>query len=138
MPQRWMPLWDSGWRPGSGCKLSARSGPGARRAVAVDGKAVRGTRHASSDGQAVHLLAALDQFTSRTGRPSLPADLVGRVLVSQALYDLSDGQAAEALRSGIRWKVACGRSLTQMSFDPSTLVYWRRRIAGSSRPGRVV
>ncbi len=32
-----------------------------RRAVAVDGKAVRGTRHASSDGQAVHLLAALDQ-----------------------------------------------------------------------------
>ena len=34
-------------------------------------------------------------------------------------------------------KVACGRSLTQMSFDPSTLVYWRRRIAKSSRPGRV-
>jgi len=32
-----------------------------RRAVAVDGKAVRGTRHASSDGQPVHLLAALDQ-----------------------------------------------------------------------------
>jgi hypothetical protein len=29
--------------------------------VAVDGKAVRGTRHASSDGQAVHLLAAADQ-----------------------------------------------------------------------------
>jgi predicted transposase YbfD/YdcC len=32
-----------------------------RRAVAVDGKAVRGTRHASGDGQPVHLLAALDQ-----------------------------------------------------------------------------
>jgi predicted transposase YbfD/YdcC len=32
-----------------------------RRAVAVDGKAVRGTRHASADGQPVHLLAALDQ-----------------------------------------------------------------------------
>jgi hypothetical protein len=27
----------------------------------VDGKAVRGTRHASSDGQGVHLLAAADQ-----------------------------------------------------------------------------
>ena len=41
---------------------AAGHGPGrARRAVAVDGKAVRGTRHASSDGQAVHLLAALDQ-----------------------------------------------------------------------------
>lgn len=32
-----------------------------RRALAVDGKAVRGTRHAGSDGQAVHLLAVLDQ-----------------------------------------------------------------------------
>ncbi len=27
----------------------------------VDGKAVRGTRHASADGQPVYLLAALDQ-----------------------------------------------------------------------------
>ena len=31
------------------------------RALAVDGKTVRGTRHASSDGQAVHLLAVADQ-----------------------------------------------------------------------------
>ncbi len=33
--------------------------------------------------------------------------------------------------------MACGRSLTQVSFDPSTLVYWRRRIAASERPDRV-
>ena len=33
--------------------------------------------------------------------------------------------------------MACGRSLTQMSFDPSTLVYWRKRIAASGRPDRV-
>src|SRR6266568_6386869 len=78
-----------------------------------------------------------DLFSSRTGRPSLPADLVGSVLVLQALYDLSDGQAAEAVKFDIRWKVACGRSLTQMSFDPSTLVYWRKRIAASKRPDRV-
>jgi len=78
-----------------------------------------------------------DLFTSRTGRPSLSADLVGSVLVLQALHDLSDGQAADALKFDIRWKVACGRSLTQMSFDPSTLVYWRKRIAKSSRPDRV-
>jgi predicted transposase YbfD/YdcC len=31
-----------------------------RPALAVDGKAVRGTRHASADGQAVHLMAVLD------------------------------------------------------------------------------
>ena len=41
-------------------------GPGRRErpAVAVDGKAVRGTRHASGDGQAVHLLAAADPQAS--------------------------------------------------------------------------
>src|SRR5277367_6143653 len=78
-----------------------------------------------------------DLFPARTGRPSLPADLVGSVLVLKELSDLSDPQAAEALKFDIRWKVACGRSLTQMSFDPSTLVYWRKRIAASDRPGRV-
>src|SRR3989440_2171764 len=78
-----------------------------------------------------------DLFASRTGRPSLPADLVGSVLVLKELYDLSDPQTADALKFDIRWKVACGRSLTQVSFDPSTLVYWRRRIAASGRPDRV-
>jgi len=78
-----------------------------------------------------------DLFPSQTGRPSLPADLVGSVLVLKELYDLSDPQTADALKFDIRWKVACGRSLTQVSFDPSTLVYWRRRIAASGRPDRV-
>ncbi len=78
-----------------------------------------------------------DLFPSKTGRPSLPADLVGSVLVLKELYGLSDPQTAEALKFDIRWKVACGRSLTQMSFDPSTLVYWRKRIAASDRPHRV-
>ena len=31
-----------------------------------------------------------DLFPSATGRPSLPADLVGSVLVLKELYDLSD------------------------------------------------
>ena len=78
-----------------------------------------------------------DLFSSSTGRPSLPADLVGSVLVLKELFDLSDPQTADALRYDIRWKVACGRSLTQVSFDPSTLVYWRKRIAASDRPDRV-
>jgi transposase len=78
-----------------------------------------------------------DLFPSSTGRPSLPADLVGSVLVLKELYDLSDRQTAEALRYDIRWKVACGLSLTTTSFDPSTLVYWRRRIAASDNPHRV-
>jgi hypothetical protein len=78
-----------------------------------------------------------DLFSSSTGRPSLPADLIGSVLVLKELFDLSDPQTAEALRYDIRWKVACGRSLTQTSFDPSTLVYWRKRMAASNRPDRV-
>ena len=59
------------------------------------------------------------------------------MLVLKELYDLSDAQTADALAFDIRWKVACGRPLTQVSFDPSTLVYWRRRIAASDRPDRV-
>ena len=45
------------------CTRPGRGEVGARRraALAVDGKAVRGTRHASADGQAVHLMAVLDQ-----------------------------------------------------------------------------
>jgi len=78
-----------------------------------------------------------DLFPSRTGRPSLPADLVGSVLVLKELYDLSDTQTADALKFDLRWKVACGRSLMQVSFDPSALVYWRKRIAKSERPDRV-
>ena len=77
-----------------------------------------------------------DLFSWPAGWPSLPGDLVGSVLVFKELHDLSDAQTAEALRFDIRWKVVCGRSLTQMSFDPSTLVYWRR-IARSKRPDRV-
>jgi hypothetical protein len=75
---------------------------------------------------------AADLFPSRTGRPSLSADLAGSVLVLKELHDLSDAQTADALKFDIRWKVACGRSLTQMSLDPSTLVYWRKRIAASA------
>ena len=59
------------------------------------------------------------------------------MLVLKELYDLSDPQTADALKFDIRWKVACGRSLTQVSFDVSTLVYWRKRIAKSDRPDRV-
>jgi hypothetical protein len=78
-----------------------------------------------------------DLFPSKTGRPSLPADLVGSVLVLKELFDLSDSQTADALRYDLRWKVACGRALTETSFDPSTLVYWRKRIANSEQPDRV-
>jgi predicted transposase YbfD/YdcC len=42
----------------------ARPSRGGQRALAVDGKSLRGTRHASPDGQAAHLLAVCDQQAS--------------------------------------------------------------------------
>ena len=71
------------------------------------------------------------------GRPSVPATRMAAVMTLQALHDFSDREAAEAVRFDVRWKVAIGVSLDDKGFDPSTLVYWRNRIAKSGRPHRV-
>jgi Transposase domain (DUF772)/Transposase DDE domain len=78
-----------------------------------------------------------DLFTPGVGRPSLPATRMAAVLTLQALHDLSDRECAEAVRCDLRWKVACGLSLLDEGFDPSSLTYWRRRIATSARPHRI-
>jgi predicted transposase YbfD/YdcC len=83
---------------------AGRAGHGrrVRRALAVDGKAVRGTRHASSDGQAVHLLAVAEQqagavlaqagVDGKTNEitafaPLLePLDLAGCVITADAMH----------------------------------------------------
>jgi predicted transposase YbfD/YdcC len=85
-------------------RLQAARPPGQpeRRAVAVDGKAVRGTRHASGDGQARHLLAVADQqagvvlaqaeVDGKTNEitcfaPLLaPLDLAGAVVTADAMH----------------------------------------------------
>jgi hypothetical protein len=71
------------------------------------------------------------------GRPSLPATQMAAVLTLQALHDYSDRETAEAVRFDVRWKVAIGAALDDEGFDPSSLVYWRRRLAKSRRPHRV-
>ena len=71
------------------------------------------------------------------GRPSSPATQMAAVMTLQALHDYSDREAAEAVRFDVRWKVAIGAPLDDEGFDPSTLVYWRNRIARSERPHRV-
>src|ERR1700704_1530860 len=37
-------------------------------------------------------------------------------------------------RRDLRWKVATGMALDDKRFHPSTLTYWRRRLARSARP----
>jgi hypothetical protein len=71
------------------------------------------------------------------GRPSLPATRMAAVLTLQALHDYSDRETAEAARFDVRWKVATGARLDDPGFDPSSLVYWRNRIAKSQRPHRI-
>src|SRR6201982_1668588 len=71
------------------------------------------------------------------GRPSLPATQMAAVLTLQALHDYSDRETAEAVRFDVRWKAAIGASLDDPGFDPSSLVYWRKRLGGAGRPLRV-
>jgi hypothetical protein len=71
------------------------------------------------------------------GRPSLPATQMAAVLVLQVLHDYSDRETAEAVKFDMRWKVAIGASLDDPGSGPSSLVYWRNRIAKSERPHRV-
>jgi len=71
------------------------------------------------------------------GRPSLPAAQMAAVMALQALHDYSDRETAEAFRFDVRWKAAAGAPLDDPGFDPSSLVYWRNRIAKSGRPHRI-
>jgi Transposase domain (DUF772) len=71
------------------------------------------------------------------GRPSLPATQMAAVLVLQVLHDYSDRETAEAVRFDVRRKAAIGAALDDAGSGPSTLVYWRNRIARSGRPHRV-
>jgi IS5 family transposase len=78
-----------------------------------------------------------DLFPTDRGRPSVPADVAASVLVLQALHGLSDREAMAALRTDLRWKVACGLAIGHGGYDSSTLTYWRRRLAKSQSPNRI-
>jgi hypothetical protein len=81
--------------------------------------------------------AFADLFPSGKGRRSLPGSVAASILTLQTLLDLSDAETAEAARCDLRWKVACGLALDDKGFHPSTLTYWRRRLAASARPHRI-
>lgn len=81
--------------------------------------------------------AFADLFPSGRGRPSTPADVIAAVMVLQTLHSLSDRETAEAVTFDLRWKAACGFALTETSFHPTVLTYWRRRLAASDRPHRI-
>jgi Transposase DDE domain/Transposase domain (DUF772) len=71
------------------------------------------------------------------GRPSIPAEVIASVIVLQTLHGLSDSEAVEAVTFDLRWKAACGLAVTAAGFHPTTLTYWRRRLARSASPNRI-
>lgn len=78
-----------------------------------------------------------DLFPSDRGRPSVPAEVMASVIVAQTLHGLSDAETVEALTFDLRWKAAVGWPLTEPGFHPTTLTYWRRRLAASAEPNRI-
>jgi transposase len=78
-----------------------------------------------------------DLFPSGRGRPSVPPEVMASVIVLQTLHGLSDREAVEAVTFDLRWKAACGMAIDAAAFHPSTLTYWRRRLANSDRPHRI-
>jgi IS5 family transposase len=78
-----------------------------------------------------------DLFPSRQGRPSVPADVMATVITLQALHGLSDSETVDAVTFDLRWKAACGLPITAAAFHPTTLTYWRRRLAASEQPNRI-
>lgn len=78
-----------------------------------------------------------DLFPSGRGRPSIPPEVIASVIVLQTLHGLSDREAADAVTFDLRWKAACGYAIDAAGFHPTTLTYWRRRLAASDRPQRI-
>jgi IS5 family transposase len=88
-----------------------------------------------------HLLFPAESFTdlfpSGRGRPSVPPEVIASVIVLQTLHGLSDREAAEAVTFDLRWKAACGIAVDAAAFHPTTLTYWRKRLAASEKPQRI-
>jgi len=78
-----------------------------------------------------------DLFPTGRGRPSVPADVMASVITLQALHGVSDSETVDAVTYDLRWKAACGLPITAAAFHSTTLTYWRRRLAASTRPDRI-
>ena len=74
----------------------------------------------------------------RDGRPGLSPAQLATVCVLQFLLDLSDRQAAEAVRCRIEFKYALGLELEDPGFHHSVLSDFRDRLAEGDRANRLL
>jgi transposase len=69
----------------------------------------------------------------RRGQPAFAPWRLALITVMQFLENLSDRQAAEAVRSRIDWKYALGLALTDSGFDYSVLSGFRERLLAGDK-----
>jgi transposase len=78
-----------------------------------------------------------DLFAKR-GHPSLPPGRLALVSVLQFAENLTDRQAAEAVRARLDWKYALGLQLTDPGFDASVLCEFRARLLAGDDAERLL
>src|SRR4051795_5150162 len=74
----------------------------------------------------------------RRGQPALPPWRLSRVAVLQFRENLSDRQAADAVRARIDWKYLLGLELTDPGFDFSVLSEFRARLLAGDAEERLL
>jgi transposase len=74
----------------------------------------------------------IDLYPKR-GQPAFAPWRLALITVMQFLENLSDRQAAEAVRSRIDWKYALSMELTDAGFDHSVLSHFRDRLVQSGQ-----
>lgn len=78
-----------------------------------------------------------EDMYSKNGRPAIPAWRLALVTIFQFIENLTDRQAADAVRARIDWKCALGLELNDSGFDYSVLCEFRRRLIASEQ-GEVI
>ncbi len=73
------------------------------------------------------------ELFSRRGYPAVTPWRLALITIMQFLEDLSDRQAAEAVRSRIDWKYLLGLELTDSGFDYSVLSGFRSRLIAGEK-----
>jgi len=74
-------------------------------------------------------------YCADNGRPPVDPVLLAKVTLLQFIYRLPDRQAAAEVVLNIGWKMALGLEIGYCGFDPTTLVYFRRRLCEAGLTG---
>src|SRR5260221_4567071 len=87
---------------------------------------------------AIYTDAEFADLYPQRGQPALAPWRLAVVTLLQYVEDLTDRQAAEAVRERIDWKYLLGLELSDPGFDPSVLCEWRERLLSQGAEGRLL